>query len=369
MKKRIIALLLALCLAAALSPVTALADGDVFFTAVNDTLLPLYTGSMPVYSGGVLYLPLTLFTSSGFGIYYASFGDRNVHSLYSVNETIFFDLDNGDSFNVENEHFYSSAMYYNGQLYVPAYFTCGLFGLSCSVITSGPAPVARVYSSSASYSNSALIAAYTDRMQAQIDALNPPSPDDPRPPAATDPEPTDYHDVTLFLSFFSIAGGCGDILDALDDYGVRACFFLTADEIAARADDVRRICGSGHSVGFYFTDGSLAEYERASALLYEAAMETAVIVTAPDDVSDEARESASRHGLLFRAADETLEDGFASGDAIRRLSTVSGNRQTLLFPCGGDSSDELRGFLRHVLDSNYSVGQINEVSVYAPEIA
>ena len=369
-KRKLIALLLALCIAVSLCPGTALADSDLFFSAVNDNLLSYNSGMSPVYYDGMLYLPYTLFTMNGLGIYYSAFSERDIHCLYSVNTTIFFDLDNGDAFNAEEEHFYVNAIYYGGMLYVPAYFTCGQFGLGCSVITSTPAPVARVTSGNASYSNSAFVDVYSSQIQAVIDSMT--EPDNP-PPETTEPdkpEDRDYSDVTLFLGFYGILdGGCSAILDALDDYGVRACFFVTADEIAKGADYIRRICGSGHSIGVYLTDGSADEYKRSSGLLYEAAMATAMIVTSSAESEDAAKDTARRHGLVFRAADEFCDNGFTASSASSVLSTVSGNRQFILFDCYDGAADELRGFLRHILDVKYSVGRINEVTVYVPDIS
>ena len=368
-KKRILALILAVCFTVLLCPVTALADSDYFFSAANDTLLSYNAGSAPIYYGGTLYLPYTLFTMNGFGIYYSTFSEGNVYCLYSVENTIFFDLDNGDSFNAEGEHFAASAIYYGGLLYVPAYFTCGQFGLGCSVITSAPAPIARITSGSASYSNSAFVSVYTPQIQAFIDSMTTPDTPTADPDPEKKPEEKDYSDVTLFFGFSGIHdGGCKAVLDVLEDYGIRACFFVSKEDILEAADDIRHIYGSGHSIGIFLESGSHEEYSSASGLLFEAAMITALNVTSSPDTEKAARNTANRNGLVFRSADSVCESGFTAASAESVLSTSSGNRQLVLFDCYDGAANELRSLLRYVLDAKYSVGHINEATVITPEI-
>ena len=62
MKKRLGALLCALVMCLALlSPASALEE--VCFTSLNNKLLPLASDTMPLWSGGVLYVPCLLYTS------------------------------------------------------------------------------------------------------------------------------------------------------------------------------------------------------------------------------------------------------------------------------------------------------------------
>ena len=63
MKKRLGALLCALVMCLALlSPASALEE--VCFTSLNNKLLPLASDTMPLGSGGVLYVPASLFDGS-----------------------------------------------------------------------------------------------------------------------------------------------------------------------------------------------------------------------------------------------------------------------------------------------------------------
>ena len=47
---------------------TAQAAGNIYLTAVNESVLELTSDTMPTWSGGVLYVPYTVFDSSYTGI-------------------------------------------------------------------------------------------------------------------------------------------------------------------------------------------------------------------------------------------------------------------------------------------------------------
>ena len=58
--RRLLALICALALCLGLSgPVSA--AGDVYFSVVNDSMITLSDSTMPVWSGGVLYVPHSVF--------------------------------------------------------------------------------------------------------------------------------------------------------------------------------------------------------------------------------------------------------------------------------------------------------------------
>ena len=62
MKKRIAALVLALVLMCQLTSGPAQAVENVYFTAINDNMLPLSEESMPFWSNGYLYVDSSIFT-------------------------------------------------------------------------------------------------------------------------------------------------------------------------------------------------------------------------------------------------------------------------------------------------------------------
>jgi hypothetical protein len=98
------------------------------------------------------------------------------------------------------------------------------------------------------------------------------------PPATPSPAPSPGAEVTypVYLSFEGLPGAA--LLDTLDRFGAHAAFYLTAADIAAGPDTVRRICGSGHSIGLWCADRE--GYAAAEALLLDAAQTRTVLLSA-----------------------------------------------------------------------------------------
>lgn len=67
--KRFLCLLLVLLMVFSLTPSETRAETTVYFTAVNDQLLPdLSDETMPFWSGGRLYVPSTVITGTDLGL-------------------------------------------------------------------------------------------------------------------------------------------------------------------------------------------------------------------------------------------------------------------------------------------------------------
>ena len=102
MKKRLGALLCALVMCLALlSPASALEE--VCFTSLNNKLLPLASDTMPLWSGGVLYVPASLFDGSAtnasygvtLGVSLTQSQSSGTITLYSLSGILVFDLNSG----------------------------------------------------------------------------------------------------------------------------------------------------------------------------------------------------------------------------------------------------------------------------------
>lgn len=358
MKKKVISFLLVLCLVSFIIPTISEADNEYIFTAINDTLLPLNTASMPVYTNGSLYIPYTVFVYNGFGIYSSWFNGGTTLCLYDSSSTLFFDMEKGNAFSESNKSFDISAVYINGTLYVPAYFVAGLFRLTCSVISSS-ATIVRICSGSQSYGNSSFASLCESEIRETLEALNPPVPPTPDKP---DEEPENYQNVTLLLSFRDISGeNCRSILDTLNRWNLRVCFFVTPDEINENADLIRRITGCGHSIGIYLNNGTYEEFEDGQRLLFEAAMITTSLTSSPEDVRKISEAVCAEHGLIYRAADILDSNGSSLNYLTSSLSKTSGMKQVLLLRCDEQTDSFLSDFIWTINKFHYNLQQITDV--------
>ena len=119
MKNRFIALIciLALCL----STVRAINAGDIYFTSVNDKLIPLSTDTMPTWVSGRLYVPASTFDSSATGIdlgfYFRQ--NNNTVTLYTLRQMLVFDLNRGIAYDQHTgETLSTRAVNRNGRIYL-----------------------------------------------------------------------------------------------------------------------------------------------------------------------------------------------------------------------------------------------------------
>ena len=81
--KRFLCLLLVLLMAFSLTPSETRAETTVYFTAVNDQLLPdLSDETMPFWSGGRLYVPSTVITGTDLGLFYSRSRDKSTAVVY-----------------------------------------------------------------------------------------------------------------------------------------------------------------------------------------------------------------------------------------------------------------------------------------------
>lgn len=299
MKKRIFIIALCLCLLTAAVPMDATASGSVGFIAINDTLPPELINCFISY-GGVIYVPGWLFASYGFGIYYSFLSDNNTAHLYNSTSQLFFELSSGATYDANGNYYSLPAIMRGGTVYVPLSYISSFFGsFSYSFISTKYGNVLRLTDGRVVLPDAEFVNAASSLMKQYYDSYN--SASSPDTTTQTPGNYTPEHQGTdILLSFVGLPSG--ELLDTLDDYDVRACFFLTADEVRSAPDLVRRIAGEGHSLGALCRYDAITEYALCSALIFEAARVKTILITALDDYAQRCSEIAKSNSLVFCAA-------------------------------------------------------------------
>lgn len=374
MKKRILALALCLCLlAGAPALFQAEAAGGVCFISVNDDLLELT--SQPYFYGGVTYLPYWIFTDYGFGIYYSYFSSVSAAMVYDGSKQVFFDLANGTSYDIENNFFDARAVMYGGTVYLPAVFMSNYFGgLSCTYIPGGEyGDLVRVKDSSAMLDDDSFMRAASNLMRSRYTAYFyvPPAPATPTPaptptPTPTpSPSPTLRTGVTCTLSLVGLPGST--VLNALRHYRADACFFLSPEDIESDPALVRRLSGEGYGLGVLCGENTLADYEKASALLYECARTRTVLVTALGDDAGPCAEAAAAGGLVYWSYDA---DGISTPEhtvEYAQLESLLDEYQSdfsLFLSCGKETDGFINSLLRYFSSEKLSTRRVRETDVW-----
>ena len=354
-----LALLLVLVLAFAFAALThAARANDVCFVSVNDTLLDLST--QPFFSGGTVYVPARVFES--FRIYNSYFAADNTALLFTESKQIYFELSSGNTYDASGIYYSASGMLRNGQAYLPAQFVCSQFGLSWSFIPSdGHGDIFRLTNGTQYLTDDKFQSAASTLMDSYYSAwmgvqTTPEPSSSPEPsPEPTETPPPDRTDTEVLVSFSGLPSH--KILDTLKVRGVKACFLLTAGDVAQAPDMVRRIAAEGHRLGVLCGEDARGDYERAAALLYDAARVQALIVSS-DEAPEACRAMAAEAGLAFLACDVDAVcggAGAASEPVVTSELEFSTDRVSVRFSGGGTTEDILPGILSYLRENQFSV--------------
>lgn len=154
------------------------------------------------------------------------------------------------------------------------------------------------------------------------------------------------------------------------EYGVRAAFFLTADEIRQSPDTVRRIVGEGHSVGALCSADPSAEYAEISSLLLDAArVKTVLIASAAPEYDESCIHVADVYGLVFLDYDT---DCIQNGTGLTYASLITAYleyrpaRLDARILCCDATDACLPSVLSYINDNGFTARAPSEVN--APEL-
>ena len=354
------------------------AAGTVYFTAVNETVLDLSDSTMPAWSGGVLYVPHSVFDGSNaagvnFNIYYSYNRDTGLATLFNTRQFLTFDLNSGVCYDgLTGEYLSGRAILRNGLVYVPVALVCRFFGLTYSVIPITEGYMVRVKNGAVVLSDAAFVDAATNSIAHKLREYNqanqsaptpgvrPPSvsqePEEPEP-APQEPEEPDR--ISIYLGFRCGDGqGLSAILDVLDAEGLSAAFFFSPEVLMEHEPLLYRILGSGHSVGLLAEGDSAAAVRNRLEQGLRALERTAYTRTALALVPAEFRSALEEEGwVCWEETAAVPEPGVSSaayaGQILRQLS---GSRNACLTLDGGaESARVLSTLLQRLEARSYTI--------------
>lgn len=375
-KRRFASLALAFVLCLALFQPMPAAAADLYLTSLNDTLLPLTADTMPVWSGGTLYVPYSVFDSNingtgvKLGMECSYERNSNIVTLYNLQKMLVFDLNAGTCRNeLTGETYSARAITRNNRPYLPLGVVCDFFGLSYSYNAISQGYLVRIKSSAVVLSDAKFIDAAGDfinrRLREYYQSLSPStdtgSSGTTTPPTSTpdeDDEPASTTSLRVYLAFRCEDGeSVGDILDALSDRAF-ALFLLTPGVMEENPDLVRRILGTGHSVGILAQGDTLAQtralLEQGAALLERISHLQATIACVPSSQRSTLENEGWvcwQESLSMTPSDTVGASSFASS-VLRRLEGRS-YRTYLTLPGDANTARVFPTLLRQLEDSDF----------------
>ena len=234
----------------------ALADGELFFVAVNDTI-PLTLSVFPTYSGGTLYVPYQVFDSQPCGVTPSYNQTKQTYVLLSRTRQMIFDLAAGTVSDESGSVSTANVLYRGGILYLPLTFCASHFGLKTTMLESaGGYQILRFTDGSEVYDDSLFVekaenlSAYRVR-QSQSGSQPQEKPTD-RPnngAQGTQEQPaTEKKPATVYLAFTG-SETMRDSMAALETDNLHGTFFLTEAEIRSDPSLIFELLAAGHALG------------------------------------------------------------------------------------------------------------------------
>ena len=138
-KHRISSFLIAAVLFLGLAwPIPASA-ANLYFTAINNSVAPLSSNTMPFWSGGAIYVPYSVFDANlnginvSLGLYTSYNRSNNTITLFNLRQMLVFDLSKGTCWDEMTGTTYSArAVMRGGTAFLPLNMVSSFFGLSYS---------------------------------------------------------------------------------------------------------------------------------------------------------------------------------------------------------------------------------------------
>lgn len=359
---------------------TAQAAGNIYLTAVNENLLELTSDTMPTWSGGVLYVPYTVFDGSytgiNLGISSSYSRDEGTVTLYTLQQMVVFDLNRGTCYNPLTEQTLSGrAILRNGRPYVPVAAVCSYFGLSYSVIDIDEGYIVRIKSSGVVLSDYSFVDSAQNSIRNRIRDYNQANQSQPTPgvlPPTYNPEepdteitvpddPVDTDIIPTYLAFScEDSQGLSEILDTLDSRNQRAIFFFDIQGLEREDDLIFRILGSGYSIGLIAQGRSVSAthrlLEEANQTLSQVAYTRTSVVLVPENQRDALEEEGWICWNETVSAVPTQGVG-TNTYANQVLKRISGNyaRVYLTLDASSETARVLPTLLRRLSEEGYGV--------------
>ena len=369
----------ALCLALALLLLTSLVLGHadaadtVYFTAVNDQLLPLNDETMPFWSGGLLYVPSTALDGNDLGIFYSRSRDRSTAVLYRQRSVITFDLVAGTIDTNSGQSFTGSAIARGDAVFLPLDVICRFFNLEYSYTRISYGYLVRIKNENVVLSDATFIDAASAPMAqryTRYERAKAPEPDEPSQPSeGTNTQDTAQRTVYLVIESTDVAR-TEQALAYLPSG--RAAFLFAPDRLRGSDNLLRRLAAGGGAIVLRVdassdADAALAQITESNRMLWNAANVKTRLVRL-EGASEETRQLVMEAGycpLLF-ALDYSDGATAVSRMSARILSTadLSGGSCCVFLGTDETAAATLSALLVNLRAGNCTSARLNETVIF-----
>lgn len=237
---------------------------QLYFIAINDTVLPVRSFSAPIWVDGFFYVPYTVFDATTTGV---SLGTSSTYqkstslvTVYTDTSTLIFDLEGGYCVNgVTQSVFQFRGVVENGIPYLPMTIVCNFFRISFSYHTTEYGNLVRLEKGSANLNHARFL---LENQQVIGDMY-----DNyfyvPQVEASQEEEPEEEEeeplvDTPLCLGFV-LGDEALDMADLLESRKIHGLFFFTEEQLQNQGGYMRKLVAQGHSIGFHLQASNLEQ--------------------------------------------------------------------------------------------------------------
>lgn len=382
--KKIIALLLALCLLSGLLPLVGLAAETPYFIAINDALPELTRETTPIRIGGVTYVPYSVFdrhvTGVNLGISYAWDTKTDKITIYAIDKMLEFNIKTGLAYShYEDREYAYLAVYRNGIPYLPAASTGSYFGLSVDFLVTEDAQyqLLRLRNGKEVLDNRMYLRTVQPLLEERsARAEQTPTPEGnnsgqtSKPPTAptesTNEDTAKNQAVYVSFQLQNVQNLDGILLALAANRRVKVVFFLPPSRLAERDELLRELVGQGHKIGLIPEGtGSAAQLEslrEGNRLLVHILRQKAHFVL-DQGLAEETRNALAEEGLRPWAANISITAQGQNDSAVYQSTltqiTARSGKLRLLF----DESlkgGTLTSILRQLQEDGYDLRALRE---------
>lgn len=259
------------------------ATSTAYFIAVNDTILPLHSGNIPIWVDGYICLPYTVFdentTGSSLGTSSSYQKSAQLVTVYTEKDTLIFDLEAGYTINGATQ----SLLPFRGEVengipYLPMTIICNFFGITFSYHSTDYGSMVRLEKGNTNLNHARFLLENDLLMENMLEEFS-------REPVVVLPEEPEEEEVLLEDTPLCLAFELGqvDMVDTLENWKITGLFLVTETQLREEGNMIRKILAMGHQLGFLLTatggEEALAEVARCNELLRQQSRRSTEIVS------------------------------------------------------------------------------------------
>lgn len=369
-RRRLLCLLLSVLLLVTLAPAHTAAAPTVYFTSVNDRLLPeLSNSTMPFWSDGQLYVPYTVVSGTDLGVFYARSRDKTTSIVYRQGIALTFDFAAKTAIDQDGNSYPYRAIVRDDVVFLPVALLAEFFSLDYSYTRVTYGYLVRVKSDTVVLSDARFIDAASTSMEQRYNEYLKTY----RESTGTDTPTPELTDDSIERAYLLVRvteeSASGALLDVLADTDDAATFVFTEESVGSYGALARRITVSGSAIALA-VDASggarrtIGAIERGNRALWNACNEKARLVLL-ENTTEETTRAVQEAGYCPIALDldysgDTLPALYRLSNSISTMARRSGCAAYL----GTDSAvqESWSGLLSRLRSAGCPISHLSELS-------